>query len=424
MFNRRSNRKSNDYFVILKNDFKEMMGGFFMAISAKIQESLSGSSMIRKMFEEGDRLRKIYGSDKVFDFSIGNPDLEPPVVLKNKLRELANHPLPGMHKYMSNAGYSETRQKVAEYLERKTGLPLTENQVVMTVGAGGGLNVVFKTLLNPDEEIIVSAPYFVEYGFYTENHRGKLVVVNTGPGFQLDLEAIARAINPRTKAILINTPNNPTGVIYSEDLLKQLSKLIKQKEAELGIEIYLISDEPYSGLVYDGVTAPPVLSVFERGIVVTSHSKDLALPGERIGYIAINPRMPEAEALFNGLVFANRVLGFVNAPALMQHLVADLQGTVVGVDVYQERRDLLYNHLKSLGFQVVKPQGAFYLFPKCPVPDDNAFISAAVKYNLLIVPGSGFGTPGYFRIAYCVSRDIIVNSLPAFTQLAKEFGMV
>ncbi len=395
-----------------------------MAISAKVQASLSGSSMIRKMFEEGDRLRKIHGPDKVFDFSIGNPDLEPPALFKNNLRELANNPLPGMHQYMSNAGYSETRRKVAEYLHRKTGLPLTENHVVMTVGAGGGLNVVFKTLLNPGDEVIVSAPYFVEYGFYTENHQGKLVVVNTDSNFQLDLETIAKTINPRTKAILINTPNNPTGVIYPEDLLKELAKLIKQKETELGTEIYLISDEPYSGLVYDGVTIPPVLSIFERGIMVTSHSKDLAIPGERIGYIAINPRMPEAEVLFDGLVFANRVLGFVNAPALMQHLVAGLQGVVVGMDVYQERRDLLYNHLKSLGFQVVKPQGAFYLFPKCPIPDDKEFTGAAIKYNLLIVPGSGFGAPGYFRIAYCVSKNVIVNSLPAFTKLAEEFGMV
>lgn len=395
-----------------------------MAISAKVQASLSGSSVIRKMFEEGDRLRKIHGPEKVFDFSIGNPDLEPPVVLKEKLRELANNPLPGMHKYMSNAGYTETRQKVAAYLARKTGLPLTENQVVMTVGAGGGLNVVFKTLLNPGDEVIVSAPYFVEYGYYTENHQGKLVVVNSDSNFQLDLEAISRGINSKTKAILINTPNNPTGVIYPEDLLRKLAQLMKQKETELGTEIYLISDEPYSGLVYDGVTIPPVLSIFERGIMVTSHSKDLALPGERIGYIAINPGMPEAGILYDGLVFANRVLGFVNAPALMQHLVAGLQGTVVGVDVYQERRDLLYNHLKNLGFQVVKPQGAFYLFPKCPVPDDKAFTGAAIKYNLLIVPGSGFGAPGYFRIAYCVSREVVVNSLPAFTQLAKEFGMV
>ena len=394
-----------------------------MAISAKVQASLSGSSVIRKMFEEGDRLRKIYEPDQVFDFSIGNPDLEPPAAFTERLLELANHPLPGMHKYMSNAGYPETRQKVAKYLQRKTGLPLTENQVIMTVGAGGGLNVVLKTLLNPGEEVIVNAPYFVEYGYYTENHQGKLVVVNTNHHFQLDLDAIAKTINPGTKAILINSPNNPTGVVYPEELLKDLAKLIKQKETELGTEIYLISDEPYSGLVYDGITVPPVLSIFERSILVTSHSKDLALPGERIGYVAINPRMPEAGVLFDGLVMSNRVLGFVNAPALMQHLVADLQGTVVGVAVYQERRDLLYNHLKKVGFEVIKPQGAFYLFPKCPVPDDLAFTAAAVKYNLLIVPGSGFGTPGYFRIAYCVSKNIIINSLSAFTELAMEFGL-
>ena len=394
-----------------------------MAISVKVQSSLGGSSMIRKMFEEGDRLRKIHGPDKVYDFSLGNPDLEPPTAFQKKFQELADNPFPGMHKYMSNAGYPEVRQKVAEYLQIKTGLMLNENQVVMTVGAGGGLNVVFKTLLNPEEEVIVSAPYFVEYGFYTDNHQGKLVVVKSKNDFQLDLDGIAKAINLKTKAILINSPNNPTGVVYPEGLLRNLAQIIKQKEAELGTEIYLISDEPYSGLVYDGVKVPPVLSIFERGIVVTSHSKDLALPGERIGYIAINPQMPEAKVLFDGLVFANRVLGFVNAPALMQHLVADLQGTVVGTDVYQERRDLLYNHLIQIGFKVVKPQGAFYLFPKCPISDDVTFKDAALKYNLLLVPGSGFGAPGYFRIAYCVSKNLIINSLPAFTALAMEFGM-
>jgi aspartate aminotransferase len=394
-----------------------------MAISVKVQASLSGSSMIRKMFEEGDRLRKIHGPDKVFDFSLGNPDLEPPASFKNRLRELADHPIPGMHKYMNNAGYPETRQKVAGHLNRKTGLNLDENHVVMTVGAGGGLNVILKTLLNPGNEVIVSAPYFVEYGFYTDNHQGKLVTVNTKNDFQLDPNAIAKMINPKTKAILINSPNNPTGIVYPEDSLRELSGVINQKEAELGTEIYLVSDEPYSGLVYDGVKVPPVLSIFERGIVATSHSKDLALPGERIGYVAINPRMPEAGILFDGLVFANRVLGFVNAPALMQHLVAELQGQVVGVEVYRERRDLLYNHLTKLGFEVVKPQGAFYLFPKCPVPDDIAFKDAALKYNLLLVPGSAFGAPGYFRIAYCVSKELILNSLPAFTELAKEYGL-
>lgn len=394
-----------------------------MSISVKVRESLKGSSMIRKMFEEGDRLRKIHGEANVYDFSLGNPDLEPPEAFKKRLRELADHPVPGMHKYMSNAGYAETRAAVAANLNRKTGLRLTENQVVMTVGAGGGLNVIFKTLLDPGDEVIVSAPYFVEYGFYIDNHQGKLVVVKTKPDFQLDPAAIRAAITPRTKAVLINTPNNPTGAIYNEKTLTDLAGVLREKEAELGSTIYLISDEPYAGLTYDGVIPPPVLKIFDHGIVVTSHSKDLALPGERIGYVAINPAIPEAELLYNGLVFANRILGFVNAPALMQRLVTGLQGEVAGVGIYQERRDLLYNHLVKNGFEVIKPQGAFYLFPKSPIPDDLAFVQAAVKYNLLIVPGSGFGMPGYFRIAYCVSREVIQNSLPAFTKLAKEFGL-
>jgi aspartate aminotransferase len=394
-----------------------------MSISNKIRDSLARSSWIRKMFEEGDRLSKIYGADKVFDFSIGNPDLEPPAAFKKRLQELAANPIPGMHKYMSNAGYPQTRKAVADYLNQKTGQALNENHIVMTVGAGGGLNVVFKAILNPGDEIIVSSPYFVEYGFYTDNHQGKLVVVKSKPDFQLDLDAIEKAFTPKTKGILINSPNNPTGVIYSEASLKSLAALIQKKEAEFQCTIYLISDEPYSALVYDGAKVPPVLSIFDHSLLVTSHSKDLALPGERIGYVAANPKNPEIEMLVNGLVFANRVLGFVNAPALMQHLVAELQGQTVGVEIYQERRDLLYNHLTGIGFEVVKPQGAFYLFPKSPIPDDIEFIQKALKHNLLLVPGSGFGAPGYFRMAYCVSKTVITNSLPAFTNLAKEMGL-
>lgn len=394
-----------------------------MSISDKVRESLTRSSWIRKMFEEGDRLRKIYGDDKVYDFSIGNPDLEPPDSFKKRLRELAENPIPGMHRYMSNAGYPATRKAVANCLNDRTGLSLTEDHVVITVGAGGGLNVVFKAILNPADEVIVSAPYFVEYGFYTDNHQGKLVVVKSRSDFQLDPDAIEQAITPKTKAILINSPNNPTGVIYSESTLKALASVILKKEAELKKTIYLVSDEPYAGIVYDGVKVPPVLNIFQHSLIVTSHSKDLALPGERIGYIAVHPANPEVEMLYNGLVFANRVLGFVNAPALMQRLVAELQGQAVGVEVYQERRDLLYNHLTSIGFEVVKPQGAFYLFPKSPFPDDVKFVKTAMKYNLLLVPGSGFGGPGYFRIAYSVSTSIIKNSLPAFTELAKELGL-
>jgi aspartate aminotransferase len=394
-----------------------------MPIADKIRESLNRSSWIRKMFEEGDRLRQLHGPDNVYDFTLGNPDLEPPDCVTKRLQSLVRNPVPGMHKYMSNAGYREARSAIAAYVGRRAGVSLTENHVVMTVGAGGGLNVVLKTILNPGDEVIASAPYFVEYGFYADNHQGKLVVVKTQPDFQLDITAIARAITPRTRAVLINSPNNPTGVVYPSEALQTLMETLKRKEAEFGTTIYVISDEPYAALVFDGVAVPPVLSIFEHGILVTSHSKDLALPGERIGYIAINPAIPEAGTLFDGLVFANRILGFVNAPALMQRLVADLEGESVGVEVYQERRDLLYAHLSALGFDVVKPQGAFYMFPKSPIPDDVAFVRAAAKHNLLLVPGSGFGSPGYFRIAYCVPKQTIVKSFPAFERVAKEFGL-
>lgn len=394
-----------------------------MSVSTKVRQALSHSSWIRKMFEEGNRLGKIYGPENVYDFTLGNPDVEPPETFQTRLRELANDPVPGMHLYMNNAGYPETRQAIADHLNKISGQQLTSNHVLMTVGAGGGLNVIFKALLDPGDEVLVSAPYFVEYGSYVDNHQGILKVVPSQSDFQLDLAKIEAAITTKTKAILINSPNNPTGVIYPEKLLQELAKLIEAKEAQFGTTIYLISDEPYAGLVYDGVKVPSILKIFKHSILATSHSKDLAIPGERIGYVAINPNNPEAQLLFDSLVYANRVLGFVNAPALMQRIVASLQGQAAGVASYQERRDIFYAQLTKVGFEVIKPQGAFYFFPKCPIPDDVAFIQAALKYNLLLVPGSGFGQPGYFRIAYCVSKKTIENSFPAFTKLAKEFGL-
>lgn len=394
-----------------------------MSVSTKVRQALAHSSWIRKMFEEGNRLGKIYGPENVYDFTLGNPDVEPPETFQTRLRELANDPVPGMHLYMNNAGYPETRQAIADHLNKISGQQLTSNHVLMTVGAGGGLNVIFKALLDPGDEVLVSAPYFVEYGSYVDNHQGILKVVPSQSDFQLDLDKIETAITAKTKAILINSPNNPTGVIYPEKLLQELAKLIEAKEAQFGTTIYLISDEPYAGLVYDGVKVPSILKIFKHSILATSHSKDLAIPGERIGYVAINPNNPEAQLLFDSLVYANRVLGFVNAPALMQRIVASLQGQAAGVASYQERRDIFYAQLTKVGFEVIKPQGAFYFFPKCPIPDDVAFIQAALKYNLLLVPGSGFGQPGYFRIAYCVSKKTIENSFPAFTKLAKEFGL-
>jgi len=394
-----------------------------MAISRKIERSLSGSSFIRKMFEEGERLRKIHGPDKVYDFTIGNPNIEPPERFREELKKLALNPVPGMHRYMSNAGYLETRSAVAGALTDQTGLAFNADHVIMTTGAGGALNVVFKTLLDEGEEVIVLKPYFVEYRFYIDNHCGNTVEVPTGPGFQPDLGALEKAIGPMTKAVLINSPNNPTGVVYSKETLDGIGRLLTEKGRELGRTIYLVSDEPYAKIVYDGITVPAVFNSYRNSIMVTSHSKDLALPGERIGYIAIHPEIESPGLLMDGLIFSNRVLGFVNAPALMQRIVASLQKESVNIDEYREKRDILFNHLTSLGFEMIKPQGAFYLFPKSPVPDDVEFIGMAQKYNLLLVPGSGFGLPGYFRIAYCIDKQTILNSLPAFTALAKELGL-
>lgn len=394
-----------------------------MPIAGKVEKYLSASSWIRKMFEEGEKLRRIHGADRVYDFTIGNPDVEPPGAFHEELLKLAQNPLPGMHRYMSNAGYPETRRAVAEVLAEESGLPVTEDHVVMTCGAGGALNVVLKTLLNPGEEVIIPTPYFVEYRFYIDNHGGVFREVPTRDDFQLDPEAVAAAVGPRTRAVLINSPNNPTGAIYPAESLATLSRLLEKKEKELGSTIYVISDEPYAKIVYDGLTVPRIFKYVKNSIVVTSHSKDLALPGERIGYIAVSPQIEDASLLMEGLVFCNRTLGFVNAPALAQRLVAPLQRESVNIEEYREKRDVLYNHLTNLGFEVVKPMGAFYFFPRCLIEDDVEFVRRAQKYNLLLVPGSGFGKAGHFRLSYCVDMRIIRNSLPAIEALAKEFNM-
>ncbi|HWI54633.1 MAG TPA: pyridoxal phosphate-dependent aminotransferase [Desulfobacteria bacterium] len=394
-----------------------------MPISQKIAQNLQNASWIRAMFEEGARLSKIYGADKVYDFTIGNPSVEPPAAFKAELKNLADNPIRGMHMYMSNAGYSETRQAVAKVLSEDSGLEIAEESVIMTVGAGGALNVVLKTILDPGDEVIILTPFFVEYKFYIDNHNGAARVVSTREDFQLDIAAIEEAIGPKTKGIIINTPNNPTGVIYDAQSLGELGSMLRRKEAELGTDIYVISDEPYAKISYDGVSVPSVFKYIDNSIVVTSHSKDLALPGERIGYLAVSPKVKDLAFVMEGMTFSNRVLGFVNAPALMQRLVARLQRESVDIAEYQEKRDLLYDNLTQMGFKMIKPQGAFYLFPESPIPDDIAFVKAALKHNILLVPGSGFGKPGYFRMAYCIDKQIIVNSLPAFRELAKEFGL-
>ncbi|MDY0384686.1 pyridoxal phosphate-dependent aminotransferase [Trichlorobacter sp.] len=392
-----------------------------MAIATKIAGHISRSSWIRKMFEEGAKLRQQYGDDNVYDFTLGNPDVEPPAAFGEALRQLANHPLPGMHRYMNNAGYPETRSAVAAKLSRDAGLAVTAEQVVMTCGAGGALNVVLKTILNPGEEVIILAPYFVEYKFYIDNHGGVPVEVWTNrETFRLNLAAIEAAITTKTRAIIINTPNNPTGVIYRADELAALGELVKRVQQRTSHQIYVISDEPYARLAYDGQQVPNVFPLIENSVIVTSHSKDLALPGERIGYLAVNPRMATADQFVEGAVFCNRTLGFVNAPALMQRLVVGLQDSSVDTAAYQQKRDLLYDNLTRLGFSMVKPDGAFYLFPQSPLKDDVEFVKRAQQQRILLVPGSGFGAPGYFRIAYCVDQGMIERSLPAWEQLARE----
>lgn len=395
-----------------------------MSIAIKVKGCIERSSWIRKMFEEGARLRALHGDDKVFDFTLGNPSVEPPAAFHRQLLELAQHPLPGMHRYMNNAGYEETRAAVAAVLAEKAGKPVAAKHVLMTCGAGGALNVALKTILNPGEEVIILAPFFVEYKFYIDNHGGVSREVWTDrETFQLDLAAIEAAIGPNTRAILINSPNNPTGVIYPEASLRALGELLARKEAELQRSIFVISDEPYARLAYDGESVPSIFTCVRNSLIATSHSKDLALPGERIGYLAANPAMDEVELFMEGAVFCNRVLGFVNAPALMQRLVAQLQTASVDLAEYQQKRDLLYNHLTCLGFRMVKPGGGFYLFPQSPLSDDIAFVQKAQEHNILLVPGTGFGAPGYFRIAYCIDRQVIERSLPAWSELAKAVGL-
>ena len=395
-----------------------------MAIAAKIQALIESASWIRKMFEEGERLRKIHGGDNVYDFTLGNPNIDPPAEFYDQFRSLAQEPQPGMHRYMSNAGYMETREAVADVLAAASGIGVKGSHVIMTCGASGALNVVLKTIINPGEEVIILAPYFVEYRFYIDNHGGVPVVVWTDrETFQLDLEAIEAAITARTRAIIINTPNNPTGVVYPAGILEKLGQLVQRKERELERQIFVISDEPYARIAYDGTVVPNIFPYVDSSVIVTSHSKDLALPGERIGYLAANPRMTHVEMFMEGAVFVNRTLGFVNAPALMQRLVAGLQRASVDVVQYQEKRDILYHYLTEMGFRMTRPDGAFYLFPLSPLADDVEFVRIAQKHHILLVPGTGFGASGYFRIAYCVDKGMIERSLPAWQALAAEVGI-
>jgi aspartate aminotransferase len=391
-----------------------------MSISQKIKAASSQSSMIRKMFEEGAALKMKYGADQVFDFSLGNPNVEPPEAFKKELINIAGRVISNKHGYMPNAGYPETRQAIAEKINKTHGMQLSGDHVIMSCGAGGALNVILKSILDPQDEVIVPTPFFMEYTSYIDNFGGIIRKVKTKTDFSLDVAAIAAAITDETKAVLINSPNNPTGKVYSEKNITDLARHLTEKSREMKRTIYLVSDEPYSEIVYDNIIVPGILKAYKNSIIAYSYSKTLSLPGERIGYIAVNPDIEEAGDLLNALILCTRILGFVNAPALMQRIVAKLQDTKVDVDVYKKKRDLICSGLEKAGYKFEKPMGAFYLFPASPIPDDVEFVQMLVKRNILVVPGSGFGSPGYFRIAFCVDDATILNSLDGFTATIKE----
>ncbi len=394
-----------------------------MSISDNVQKRMMAGAWIRKMFEEGNALKQRYGEENVFDLSLGNPIMEPPPEFVEELKRLAEKPLPGMHRYMENAGHADTRAAVAAQLSQETGVIFTTNDIVMTCGAAGGLNVTLKAILNPQEEVIVFAPFFAEFDNYIDNHGGVVKVLPTDEKFIPRLDKLEAAVTAKTKAVIINSPNNPTGAVYSEELLHQIGELLHKKEQQYATHIYLISDEAYRKLIYDGMKYQPIFHHYLQSIVVCSHSKDLALAGERIGYIAVHPDCSDHEQLLAGLIFCNRVLGFVNAPALMQYVVRTLQNVTVSVGEYQKKRDFIYTSLAGMGYSVMKPQGAFYMFPKSPLDDELAFLAELRKSNIVAVPGRGFGMPGYFRISYCVEDRTLEGSLPGFRKAAEQFNL-
>ena len=395
-------------------------------IADKMKNMVANSSAIRAMFEEGNRLAQIYGAENVYDFSLGNPNVAAPESVKKAIKELLDENDPVvLHGYTNrNSGYADVRETVAESLNERFGTNFEGKNIVMSVGAAGGLNVILKTLINPGDEVIAFAPYFGEYRSYTNNYDGVLVEISPNTvDFQPKLDEFEQKITPKTKAVIVNTPNNPTGVVYSEETIKKLASIMEAKQEEYGTDIYLISDEPYRELVYDGAEVPYLTKYYANTIVGYSYSKSLSLPGERIGYLVVPDEVRDSEDVLAAANVATRILGFVNAPTLQQKLVAKCIHEKTDLSFYDRNRETLYNGLKECGFACIKPEGAFYLFVKSPIADEKEFCAEAKKYHLLLVPGSSFACPGYVRLAYCVAYETIVNSLPKFKELAgKYFG--
>lgn len=393
-------------------------------IAEKMKGMVANSSAIRAMFEEGNRLAEIYGAENVYDFSLGNPNVPAPQAVKQAMIELLDESDPVvLHGYTnSNSGYADVRQTVAESVNERFGTAFTGENIVMTVGAAGGLNVIFKTLLNPGDEVIAFAPYFGEYRSYTNNYDGVLVEISPNTeNFQPKLEEFEEKITPKTKIVIVNTPNNPTGVVYSEETIRKMTEIMEAKQKEYGTDIYLVSDEPYRELAYDGVEVPYLTKYYNNTIIGYSYSKSLSLPGERIGYLVIPDEVADSDDVKSAANVATRILGFVNAPTLQQKVVAKCINEKTDLTFYNRNREALYNGLIDCGFECIKPQGAFYLFVKSPVENEKAFCEEAKKLHILMVPGSSFACPGYVRLAYCVSYETIVNSLPKFQELAKKY---
>ena len=388
-------------------------------ISNKMKTMVSNSSVIRAMFEEGKRLSEIYGEENVFDYSIGNPNIEAPSEIKDIIIKILNEENTNkLHGYMNNSGYEDVREGIAENINVKYNTKLNYENIVMTCGAAGGLNIILKSILNPGDEVIIFAPFFGEYINNVNNFDGKIKIISADTkSFQPNLKELEKEITSKTKAIIINSPNNPSGVIYNENTIIKMSKILKMKEEELGSQIYLISDEPYREIIYDNAKVPCILNYYDNSFIGYSYSKSLSLPGERIGYVVVNSKIKDFKEMVASLNIANRILGFVNAPSLFQRVIKESLNLEVDSNIYKKNRDLLYNHLIQIGFECMKPEGTFYLFPKSPIDNDVKFCEDAKKFNILAVPGSTFGCPGYFRLSYCISYEKIEKSLKAFDNL-------
>ena len=388
-------------------------------ISNKMKTMVSNSSVIRAMFEEGKRLSEIYGEENVFDYSIGNPNIEAPSEIKDIIIKILNEENPNkLHGYMNNSGYEDVREGIAENINVKYNTKLNYENIVMTCGAAGGLNIILKSTLNPGDEVIIFAPFFGEYINYVNNFDGKIKIISADTkSFQPNLKELEKEITSKTKAIIINSPNNPSGVIYNENTIIKMSKILKMKEEELGSQIYIISDEPYREIIYDNAKVPCILNYYDNSFIGYSYSKSLSLPGERIGYVVVNSKIKDFKEMVASLNISNRILGFVNAPSLFQRVIKESLNLEVDSNIYKKNRDLLYNHLIQIGFECMKPEGTFYLFPKSPIDNDVKFCEDAKKFNILAVPGSTFGCPGYFRLSYCISYEKIEKSLKAFDNL-------